>query len=171
MKYFVILTLFSHSAWGITSSVKFRAKTNGPGISVEGEVKESQVQTDFKNLQSATFSTDVMNLTTGMEKRDKHLQEKVFQVHKTGMAKIEYILSAVNCPTTVAESVECECKGNLKIKDVSNEINFIAVLNKKKQEIEGKAIISLAQFKLTAPTFMGINVLDDVEVLFHVSAN
>lgn len=66
--------------------------------------------------------------------------------------------------------MDCDCIGNLKIKDVNNEIKFKAKLNRNSQTVEGKTLISLNQFKLNAPSFMGITVDDNVEVTFKVSA-
>lgn len=170
MKYFILLNLFTLNCFAATSSIKFTAKTNGPGISVEGEVKNANVNVDFNKIESTTFSSDVMDLTTGMEKRDKHLHEKVFNATAAGLAKIEYSISKMICPTSPKAEVECDCIGNLKIKDVSNEIKFKALLNKEAKVVEGKTLVSLNQFKLNAPSFMGISVLDDVEVTFKVSA-
>ena len=160
----------SFSTLASTSSIKFTAKTNGPGISVEGEVKNANVSVDFNNLDSTKFSTDIMDLTTGMEKRDIHLHEKVFNTKTSGIAKIEYAVTKMNCPVSNENEVECECIGNLTIKDVSNEIKFKGRLNKSNQVFEGKTPVSLKQFKVTSPAFMGISVLDDIEIVFKVSA-
>lgn len=170
MKLFILLNLISFSALATTSIIKFTAKTNGPGIAVEGEVKNANVNVDFKKIESTTFGFDIMDLTTGMEKRDKHLHEKVFNTTTPGTAKIEYSISQITCPPSSAAEVECDCVGNLKIKEVRNEIKFKALLNKANQVIEGKTFVSLNQFKLNVPTFMGISVLDDIEVVFKVSA-
>ena len=164
-----LLTLIIFNSYAVTSTVKFTAKTDGPGISVEGEVKKADLAIDFNTLNKAVFSSDIMDLSTGMERRDKHLHEKVFNTANAGVSKIEYQLSKINCPQTNATTVECDCIGNLKIKDVSNEIKFKIQYDKSAKKFEGKTSVSLNQFKLTSPSFMGISVLDDVEVLFKVS--
>jgi polyisoprenoid-binding protein YceI len=170
MKYLILLSLVSLNSFAATSTIKFTAKTNGPGIEVEGEVQNPNVKIDFNKMEGTNFSADVMNLSTGMEKRDKHLHEKVFSATNIGMAKIDFTISKMSCPTSANSEVECDCIGNLKIKDLSNEIKFKALVNKTNQVVSGKALVSLNQFKLTAPTFMGISVLDNVEVTFNVSA-
>lgn len=170
MKKFIFsFFLINSFSYAVTTTVKFVAKTNGPGITVEGEVSKANTKVNFNKLESTTFSTDVMDLVTGMDKRDKHLHEKVFNVSNIGMAKIDYSLSQINCPKDGA-NVECDCVGKLKIKDVENEIKFKANLDRTSNTISGKTTVSLNQFKLNSPTFMGISVLDDIEIDFKVSA-
>lgn len=169
MKIALIFGLISLNIYASSSSIKFTATTNGPGISVEGEAKNTNLIFDPNKLETTNVVFDVMDLSTGMEKRDKHLHEKVFNVSANGVAKIEYKISKINCPTSGNE-VDCDCIGNLKIKDVNNEIKFKAKLNRNSQTVEGKTLISLNQFKLNAPSFMGITVDDNVEVTFKVSA-
>ena len=168
MKSFFVLLFLSPSIFAATSTIKFVASTNGPGISVEGEAKNTNLKIDFNKLENTSVIVDVMDLSTGMEKRDKHLHEKVFNTTTAGVAKIEYTLTKINCPKDGNE-VECDCIGNLKIKDVQNEIKFKAKLNRSNQMVEGKTLVSLNQFKLNSPSFMGISVEDNVEVEFRAS--
>jgi len=170
MKLFLFLNILSFSAFAATSSIKFTAKTDGPGIAVEGEVIRANVVVDFNKLEVTKFTTDVMDLITGMDRRDTHMHEKVFGAKSVGMAKIEYSASKVTCPTSKENEVDCDCVGNLKIKDVSNEIQFKMHLNKSAQVLEGKTPISLKAYKLVPPSFMGISVLDAIELSFKVSA-
>jgi polyisoprenoid-binding protein YceI len=169
MKIFILLNLFTLNLLAATSTIKFTANTNGPGISVEGEAKNTLLKFDFNKLETTNVVFDVMDLNTGMDRRDKHLHEKVFNTTAPGLSKIEYNITKINCPATGTE-VECDCVGNLKIKEINNEIKFKAKLNRPAQTVEGKTLISLNQYKLTAPTFMGITVEDNVEVTFKVSA-
>jgi polyisoprenoid-binding protein YceI len=170
MKLFLLLSLVSFSAMASSSNLKFKAKTNSPGIFVKGALQNSNINVDFNSLESTKFGFDVMDLSTGIKNRDKHLHEKVFHTLVPGIARIEFAISKLNCPKSSSNEVECECIGNLKIKDVSNEIKFNALINKSSQVIDGKTLISLNQFKLNVPSFMGINVLDNVEVSFNVNA-
>jgi polyisoprenoid-binding protein YceI len=169
MKLFLILSCLSFNALAAISTIKFTAKTNGPGITVEGEVKNANTKVDFNQLNSTSITMDVMDLTTGMEKRDKHLHEKVFNTITANLAKIEYNVTNITCPNDLANT-ECDCVGILKIKDVKNEVKFKAKVNKTDKTIEGKTLVSLNQFHLPSPSFMGISVLDDVEIEFKVSA-
>lgn len=167
MKMTLALFLISFNSLAATSVIKFTANTNGPGISVEGEAKNTNLKFDFKKLEGTNVVLDVMDLSTGMEKRDKHLHEKVFNTSNPNTAKIEYTLSKITCPN--GTEAECDCVGMLKIKDVQNEIKFKVKVNRSSETVEGKTLISLNQFKLNAPSFMGITVEDNVVVDFKVS--
>jgi polyisoprenoid-binding protein YceI len=169
MKNLIILSFLicSFSLFAASGSIKFTAKTNGPGISVEGDVTNPKLALDFKNLNKTTVDFDIVDLTTGMEKRDNHLHEKVFAIKEKNVGFINFSLAKIDCPKSAGE-VDCNVLGSLKIKDQKNDISFKAKVNFDKKTVAGKAEISLNTFKLNAPTFMGIKVEDLVEVSFDV---
>ena len=134
-------------------------------------MKKTDLTIDFEKLENVILSFDIMDLSTGMDKRDSHLHQKVFNVNAPKTGFIEYKLTKMTCPPDFKGEGECDCVGTLKIKDVSNEIKFKVKYNKDKKAINGNTLVSLNQFHLTSPSFMGISVEDNVEVSFNVSAN
>ena len=169
MKTFVLLNLLCLNSFAATT-VKFVSKTDGPGITVEGEVLNPKVMINFNKLEATTFSFDAMDLDTGMDARTTHLRKKVFSATARGMAKIDFTTTKVVCPEPSKPEMQCAVTGNLKIKNESNEVTFNAIVNKVNQTAQGTTAISLTKFKLPLPSFMGVTVLDNVDITFNVSA-
>lgn len=161
---------FSLSAIAKLAEIKFTATTDGPGISVEGEVKKPNIDVSFNEIEKGKVSMNIKDLTTGMERRDKHLYEKVFNITSDSLEKIELQIKKINCLQKELFG-NCKVDGLLKIKNIEKPILFESKIDSQKKLVEGKAFVSLKEFNLNAPSFMGIQVMNDVEVTFKVEAN
>lgn len=156
------------------TSIKFVAKTDGPGITVEGEATKSLLNLDFNKLESTTLTIDTMDLTTGMERRDKHMQEKVFGAKSPGECKIEFKVKSVSCPEDLKNAkneIICDGIGALSIKGQKQDIKLKVAIDNKAKSLSTTTQVSLEEFKLKAPSFMGITVEDKVEISFKSSLN
>ncbi|MBY0516362.1 MAG: YceI family protein [Bacteriovoracaceae bacterium] len=157
----MFLLFFISSVFAGFSEVSFVANTNMPGVSVEGKSQKMVFAGSLENVKGATLKFDVFELETGMEARDKHLREKVFKAKNKGDAFISFEAKDLVCASN-----KCELMGVLTIKDKAREIKLPVEMSSNKKSLAGKATIALSQYDLPRPSFMGVQVEDNVEVTF-----
>ena len=157
---FALLLLLGLNAEAAVAKIEFIASTNVPGVTVEGAAGDVAVEYSAQKAVGTVVELDVFQLVTGMEKRDQHLREKVFAAKKTGDAKIRF--EVLEMPTGNGE-----LKGKLLIKGVEREIQF--PVKRDGTSVTGTTTISLENFALPRPSFMGVKVDDGVAVSFKIT--
>lgn len=164
--FWLLLLIFSTAVKAKSNlELNFSVETNGPGIKIEGNVNNPKISYDPKAPVQTTLEFDVMDLSTGIEMRDDHLHKKVFDVSKRGQSSILFKVNSLNCPKPEGE---CSLKGTLKIKSISEILEFKVQSENQGKLFSGKALVSLNTFQLKAPSFMGIRPNDLVEVSFKL---
>lgn len=151
----IVLSFFA-SVHAATAKIDFVARTNMPGVAVEGAAEDVKVQYQKSAPQETVVELDVFALKTGMGKRDQHLREKVFAA-KTPGSLIRFQLT---------ELTGEEARGKLKIKDVERDISF--PVERTAGGFQGKMEISLSEFQLPRPSFMGVKVEEKVAITFRL---
>lgn len=156
----LIASILVQATFASTSTISFVAETNMPGVSVEGEVSEISTQYDAQKLSSSRLEFDVFAMKTGMDKRDQHLREKVFSAKNPGDVKISFQAKKREC-----SAEQCKLIGDLTIKGITKEVQ-LPLESKNDKNFSGVAQVSLSEFSLPRPSFMGVQVEDVVKVKF-----
>lgn len=156
----ILTSLFLSHSFAATATIDFVARTNVPGVSVEGKSENINVSYNAQKLTGSSFQLDVFDMKTGMDKRDQHLREKVFKAENRGDAKILFEAMNLDC------SSSCQLKGSLQIKDVKKEMTIPVSVSQDKKKIEGSTLLSLTDFNLPRPSFMGVKVENEIEIKF-----
>lgn len=153
--YTILMALiFSQAVSAAKLQVKFAATTNMPGVSIDGELKSSQViNLDSKEKQVLPISL----FDTGMEVRDEHMREMVFKGKD-----ISYKISKKECKES-----KCNVTVAFDINGVSVDKSFSAV--KSDKTTKGKFSLLLSEFKVEQPSKFGVTVEDKVEVEFNIT--
>jgi polyisoprenoid-binding protein YceI len=157
---FALIFLLGLNAEVGVAKIDFVASTNVPGVTVEGAASEVAVDYHAQKAVGTVVELDVFQLVTGMEKRDQHLREKVFAAKKLGDAKIRF--EVLEMPAG-----DGELKGKLQIKGVERELQF--PVKRDGTTVSGATKISLENFALPRPSFMGVKVDDGVVVSFKIT--
>ena len=155
-----LILFLSLNAQAGVAKIDFIANTNVPGVTVEGAASDVAVNYSAQKAVGTVVELDVFQLLTGMEKRDQHLREKVFAAKKVGDAKIRF--EVLEMPAGNGE-----LKGKLQIKGVEREIQF--PVKRDGNTVTGATKISLENFALPRPSFMGVKVEDAVDVSFKIT--
>ena len=159
----LLSSLFLSHSFAATATIDFVARTNMPGVAVEGKSENINVAYNSQKLTGSSFQFDVFDMKTGIDKRDQHLREKVFKAENRGEAKIQFEAVNLDC------SSSCQLKGTLQIKDIKKEISMPVSISEDKKKIECSAIVSLSDFNLPRPSFMGVKVENEVEIKFNLA--
>lgn len=157
----LITFLLVNQAFASTAQISFVAQTNMPGVVVEGEAKNISTQYNPSAISGSSIEIDVFDLKTGMDKRDEHLREKVFSAKSLGEVKIKFTAKEKNCGAD-----RCHIIGVLDIKGKQKEISLPL---DEKNSISGVVDISLTEFSLPRPGFMGVKVEDSVKIHFKLT--
>lgn len=151
MKQILIFLMMSNS-FGANLSLNFLAKTNVPGVSVEGKLKNPIT---FLLNNPLEISIPVEKLTTGMDMRDQHMRSEVFSG------------KPIKIVTNKSETEKC-LNGNEKIKLTLNlgNVEKEQTLNCKKEsnKIFVSTRVFLSDFQIDRPNKFGVKVKDEVEV-------
>ena len=92
----ILTSLFLSHSFAATATIDFVARTNVPGVSVEGKSENFNVSYNAQKLTGSSFQLDVFDMKRGMDKRDQHLREKVFKAENRAApvsipAKVKYM--------------------------------------------------------------------------------
>ncbi len=151
----------------VKSHLSFEAKTNVPGLTVSGEAPVSEVilkqnKNILENLQGIV---KVAELKTGIELRDEHMYEKVFQNEKGLRPDIKLKGSFDSCE--VKNSSMCKLNANIEIRGKENPITLELVIEKtgdREFKMSSKFPLSLKKYEIDIPAYMGVKVKDSVEI-------
>ncbi len=159
-------------AAGPTSEATFEAvgrpsmlKIKGHGAKVEGSV-----QVDGANAKGK-FNLDLNQFTTGIGLRDSHMKERYLETPKYPKSVFE--IEQVELPSDWApgKSVEsAKFKGKLTIKDVTKPVEGTVKIAGEQLATEANFNISLKDYPIGVPSYMGVSVADNVNVRVAIPA-
>ena len=150
-------------------NVSFKAETNMPGVSIEGNSKNFKVlkadfSDDFLNIKKIEAEIDAETLKTGIDMRDQHMYEKVFWV-LSGNEKPAHLKMTM-------DKIACEKKTNLL--NCKGEAAFLFGKKNFKRNLEFNLDsknntelifnISLKELALEIPSYLGIELEDTVAI-------
>lgn len=150
MKFLISMTLltvfylipFNLSLAAEFRDTKFIVKTNVPGVTIAGTLKDI-------SGELSSLDIPIKSLSTGIELRDKHMRDKIFSHHDITF-KGELICSE-----------KCSLKGEMSLSGVTKKVN-ISVSKKNERTFLINHKILLSDFEITPPKFMAVGVKNEV---------
>ncbi|MGZ3789656.1 MAG: hypothetical protein ACXVLQ_14095 [Bacteriovorax sp.] len=162
-------SLYSKEA-AYNGEVSFKAETNMPGVNIEGSSKnfktlKADFSDDFKSIKKIEAEIDAETLKTGIDLRDQHMYEKVFFVlsAKEKPALLKMILDKATCEK---ESAGIKCKGDANF--TFGKKAFSKKIDLKFDNLQNTQVafnVSLKELALEIPSYLGIELEDNVSVL------
>lgn len=157
-----------------TGSVEFVAIGKPKAIKIHGKGDPPKGQLEISGGTAAgtlTFSLD--SLDTGMKLRNNHLKKKYLETDKYPQATFENLkFKLPNNPQSTEYSLEkIPFKGRLTLHGVTRDITGEASVKRSGQSlmIEAGFGIKITAFKIDIPSFAGITVADEVEIMVRTS--
>lgn len=151
----LLLSFLLFSAEARELNFSFLAKTNMPGVSVEGK---SLKAIKLQDTKKGNIEIDLNNLSTEMELRDEHMREEVFNGHNINISFQEIDNCQISNP--------CKVKVDIEINKTKSSREL--VFNKDGSVLKSKAVLNLEEFKITPPSKFGVRVLPEIEVVINV---
>jgi polyisoprenoid-binding protein YceI len=139
------------------SAVSFTATGPG-GLKIVGKGKDISVNDDDRNV---TIVVPLAQFDTGIELRNKHMKEKYLEVAKYPNA--ELVVAKSDIPAAGGEG---DASGTMKIHGQSKPVRFHykVAKNGDKLGVTGTTRVSLTDFGIEEPSFMGAKVRPEVDV-------
>lgn len=153
-KVFFLFSLLSLPGFGAEVSIQFEARTNLPGVIIEGNLERPY---QFIAKEDQAFEIPLKNLKTGMDLRDEHMYQEIFAGKNPGFK----FSGLANC----LETKPCVFKTTLRIQ--AREKVFEIPLERKKNQLRGEFEVKLSDFDIKAPEKFGVRVLDQVRIKIH----
>jgi len=153
--------------------VSFTAETNVKMFKFTGNATDlhSKFQRDGESLSSFELSIPVAALKTGMDIRDRHMQERVFTTDSGSMPDIVFKSSQSTCGAGDSKTErKCEIQGFLTIRGQEKPY-LLSLVIKDGNQAMGHAVIDVTQFGVTdkALSYEGIKVNPKVVLDFQVT--
>jgi len=153
-------------------TIKFVANTNVKMFKFTGEVKDlTSTVTRTKGAISAfELHIPVKSIKTGMDVRDKHMNERIFEDANKTLPDLVYQASKVDCqPAAPASPQTCQVTGNLTMRGETKPLPLTLTLNNDK-DVSGSAVIDVLQFgvKPEVLKYSQIKVDNNVSLNFEV---
>jgi polyisoprenoid-binding protein YceI len=146
----VFILLATANSWADTvqlGNIKFTANTNVRMFKFTGEVKDltSSLARTNGTLSSFALTIPVKSIKTGMDIRDKHMQERVFTASDNTLPDITYKATSADCkPGASATEQVCVVAGQMSIRGETKPYPLTLTLNGSK--ISGSTDIDVFQF-------------------------
>jgi len=148
-----------------TSTVTFTA-TGSMGLRIVGTTHELNV-TD--NSTQLTVNVPLSHLSTGIALRDRHLNDHLDVAHH-GTAQLVVPLAALHVPTAAATSGTA--RGTLRVKGHTQPVDFRYRAERAANgqiHIHATARIDMTKFNMTAPSYLGVEVHKEVDLVADFS--
>jgi hypothetical protein len=172
MKLTIFSTAFLMCSMGFAAEVKylgditFNVNSNVRAVSFVGNVDQggtkASANIEGQTLKDVKFSIAATAFKTGLEVRDEHLRDKV-------LVGEELTFVSKNSCEGLSEGKSCLLKGDLKIGKSTKEVEIELKGDEAYNQLVGEKIISLSEFDIPAPTYMGVKIKNDVVVTFKLS--
>lgn len=150
------------------SPVEFKA-TGKPGfLKITGQKARlsGEARRDAGSF-SGEFHVDLTALKTGMDLRDEHMRDRYLEVGKFPTATLKLIAQKF-----ALDGSEATIDGLLTIKGQEHPVKVLATLQESDGHVTGDASfkIKLSDYPVGVPSYLGVTVAADVEVLVKIAA-
>ena len=132
------------------ASLEFFVKTNIPGFSFQGYLKDSLP------IRKGRLVIPYKRLTTELDLRDRHMYKKIFKkqnVKFVGIAKCR-------------KNIKCKVVGKLSIAGKQKKLKFIS--RKSGKYFKSSHRIKLTDFGIEIPEFTGVKVRDEITIIARI---
>ncbi|QRK07398.1 YceI family protein [Archangium violaceum] len=140
----------------------------GPaGFKLEGKTNEVVVKDQGDKV---VFSVPLATLKTGIDLRDRHMQEKYLEVAKYPEAVLEVLWTAIKLPEN-GQTVTQTTNGKMTIHGKTKEVpvTYTVKRNGDVYEASGKVPLNLKDYDINIPNYMGVTVKPDIETAVSFS--
>ena len=158
------------------SRVEFTA-LGSSGLTITGKTSDDHPVTgNFKvdgKKVSGTARLELEGLDTGMEMRNKHMKEKYLEVPKFPEAKFTLTeLTLPGDPTADFLAKQIPFKGEMLLHGQTKPVTGFVDAEKKGTDLnlEFTFALKMGQFQIQTPSFLGITVAEDVNVLVQAKS-
>jgi polyisoprenoid-binding protein YceI len=149
-------------------SVSFTAIGPG-GLKIVGTTSELNVVDD---AQSVSVVVPLSNLSTGIALRDRHMREKYLQVQSYPTATLKVDRASVKFPAAGAEATG-DAQGTMTIHGQSHGVTFHYAAKREGAgyAVNGTVHVSMKDYGIEVPSYLGVTVKPDVDVTVRFVAN
>jgi hypothetical protein len=147
--------------------VKFKAIGRPQLIKILGESKPANGHLKIeKQKVSGSFELDLQNLKTGIDLRDTHLRDEYLHVKDYPKASLELVDLPIQTEQLLVQSQSGNFSADLTLHGVTKRIQGTYQLDPKGKQIavSTKFSITLSDFNVKIPTYLGVTVSKDVEI-------
>jgi polyisoprenoid-binding protein YceI len=160
----------SHAAFSAPRDTHVTFTASGPaGMKIEGTTSELKVTEDGGNV---IVDVPLANLVTGIALRDQHMREKYLEVGKYPDAVLTVARSALKVPASGGQ-LTADAQATLKLHGQVRPVTvkYEATADTDGLAIRGKLHLRMDEFGITIPSYVGVTVKPDVDVVatFHVA--
>ena len=148
--------------------VAFNATGPG-GLSIDGKTTEMSIGDDGKRL---VFTVPLKGLGTGIPLRDEHMRNKYLEIDKYPNATLEVPRAAITFPA-IGKRSDGDAKGTFTCHGKSKEVTVHYKSHREKDNAvggEGKFKINLKDYDIAVPSYLGVTVRPDVDVVVKFNA-
>ncbi|MBF0315029.1 MAG: YceI family protein [Oligoflexia bacterium] len=158
------------------STVEFTAIGNPSMLTIKGTgAAPTGKLTISDEYATGFFEFDLNSLDTGINLRDRHMKEKYLEVAKENglYAKTSFLLNKLILPKQESFTLEnIAFSGVLKLHGVEKNVSGVASkITRQKFNFTTHASlkIKLSDFKIAIPSYAGITVAEEVDVLVKIA--
>jgi polyisoprenoid-binding protein YceI len=142
----------------------------GPaGMKIEGTTSELKVTEEGGNV---VVDVPLSNLVTGIALRDQHMKEKYLEVAKFPDAVLTVARGALKVPASGGQ-LSADAQGTLRLHGQTRPVTvrYDATADADGLMVHGKLHIRMDEYGITIPSYLGVTVKPDVDVVaaFHVA--
>jgi polyisoprenoid-binding protein YceI len=148
------------------TSVSFTAVGPG-GLKIVGTTSELTVADDDRTI---TTRVALANLTTGIGLRDKHMREKYLEVGSYPNAELRVPRASLVFPKDAAASADAQGTMLLHGREKPVTFRYTAKRAGAKVHVEGSVHLDMREFGIAVPSYLGVTVKPDVEVVARFDA-
>jgi polyisoprenoid-binding protein YceI len=135
------------------------------GMRIEGKTADLSIARTPGALE---FTVHLETLQTGIELRDRHMRDEVFEVQRFPLARLRVLHPPLPGSTTSGTAF-----GELTVHGQTRPVNVAFKLKPRSgYDVTASFKMNLRDYGMTAPTYLGISVKPEVDVSadFHLDA-
>ncbi len=142
----------------------FRAVGPG-GFRIEGRTSKMAIADDNANV---TITIPLVDLTTGIALRDKHMREKYLETEKYPEAELKIARWALRFPED-GKRVSAWAPGTLKMHGKTKEVKVFYKATRAGAEytVNGTTEVNVTDFGIENPSHLGLSLKPDVAIEVH----
>ena len=164
------VTVAAQAAFSSPRDARVTFSAAGPaGLKIEGTTSELRVIEEAGNVM---VDVPLANLATGIALRDQHMKEKYLEVSKYPDAILTVARSALKVPASGGQ-LTADASGTLKLHGQVRPVTvrYDATADADGLAVHGKLHLRMDEFGITVPSYLGVTVKPDVDVVasFHVT--
>lgn len=144
------------------AKVTFAARGTA-GFKLAGTTDQLSVRDDGANL---TFTVPLKTVKTGIDLRDRHMNEKYLETQKFPDATLVLPRAALKVPARDGETTQGEVTGTLTLHGVTRDqtVRYTAQRVGGAQRVSASFKMNFRDHGVNVPSYLGVTVKPDVEV-------